>query len=164
MYVYTTFPMDACNYPGALGLRGVLEQLSFDWSSKDFQSSKENQLGKSSSHTSKRGYTIQKLGEGRILADKEELFAVLVWMHVDDILIHGPSKEKLITALEAILSTTIILRLICQPCKNIPPSQVVRLGGFLYNTRLVPVMTIPSNTVSRVIVMINYLIYGCNST
>ena len=116
MHFYTTFPIGTCNSPGVSGcfgvafIRLVIERfLVFQGISTD------NSLF---TYLSKRLYN-PKLGEGRILVDKEGAPLVLTWMHVDDILIHGHTREKLTTVLDAILSTTVIMGLICQPCQKI---------------------------------------------
>ena len=70
--------------------------------------------------------------------------AMLLWVHIDDILIHAPTKAKLEGALDHIA-------LICHLSKTDLPSQRVHFCGFEYDTSLVPTLCIPQNKVSRAI-------------
>ena len=111
-------------------------------------------------------YFIQKnshpfSGKGRVLIVPDDLPAVLLWLHVDDLPIHA----SLIAKLEAhILHTTIRLGLICHPSKTSPPSQRVKYCGFEYDTTSTPSPHIPHNKVSRAIAMTEYLISDVTSS
>ena len=99
-------------------------------------------------------------GEGRILFSSDGLPVVLIWMHVDDIFIHGPTLAKLEAALDHIMATAVQLGLICNPFKTSPPSQQVKFCGFLYNTSSTPTLHIPPDKVSRAIAITNFLLSG----
>ena len=101
-----------------------------------------------------------KFGEGKVLFGPDVLPAVLLWIRVDDILIHAPTKSKLEKALTHILQTTIRLGLIYHISKTSPPSQRVKLCGFEYATSSVPTLCIPQNKSSRAIEFIDYLLSG----
>mgnify|MGYP005710614483 FL=1 len=87
---------------------------------------------------------------------------VLIWIHMYDILIHGPSSGKFVTAMDALLDTTVQMGLICQPCKLTPPSQRVKFCGFIYDTTDIPQLIIPDNKISRALAMIDYLHHRCH--
>ena len=101
-----------------------------------------------------------KFGEGRVLFDSDGLPAVLLCLHVDDILIHAPIKAKFEAVLDHILQTIVRLGLICNYSKIDPPSQRVKLCGFIYDTSSIPTLCIPQNKVSRAIAITDYLLTG----
>jgi hypothetical protein len=49
--------------------------------------------------------------------------ALLIWIHVGDIFVHGPSKDKLMGGLKFIMDSVVRLYLICKPIKTSPPCQ-----------------------------------------
>ena len=100
-------------------------------------------------------------GEGRILIGTDGNPILLVWIHVDDIFLHGPTLAKLSEGLKLLLDTTVELGLICQSSKTVSPTQRVKFCGFIYDTKDIPKLIIPDNKVSRAIAMIDYLDYGC---
>ena len=132
MYVYNTFPMGTRNSPGASGrfgaafLRYVVDKFPV-FQGTPVDNSPITYFRKTVYHP--------EYGEGRVLIGSDGEPVVLVWIHVDDILIHGPSFEKLVTAMNALLDTTVQLGLICQTCKLTPPSQRVKFYGFIYDTK-----------------------------
>jgi hypothetical protein len=48
-----------------------------------------------------------KLGIGRVLVGSGGLPHYLIWMHVDDIFLHGPTRAKCTSALKKILDLTV---------------------------------------------------------
>ena len=80
-----------------------------------------------------------------MLIGSDGLPAVLLWLHVDDLLIDAPTMGKLHAALNHILDTTLKLGLICNPSKTSPPSQTVKYCGFEYDTFSTPTIHIPHN-------------------
>ena len=90
--------------------------------------------------------------------------AVLLWLHVDDILIHAPTLSKLEAALEHILKVTVRLGLICHCSKTDPPSQKVKFCGFEYDTSSTPTLCTPPNKVSRATAITEYLLTGLPSS
>ena len=86
--------------------------------------------------------------------------SVLLWSYVDNARIHGPSKSKLVTALECILDVALTLGLVCHSSKIVLPIQQIKLCGFVYNTQAAPYMTIPSNKVYQALFTIRYVQYG----
>ena len=61
-------------------------------------------------------------GDGRSLVGTDGIPIVILWIHVDDILAHGPTLEKLSEGLKIRLDTTVELGLICQSCKTVSPT------------------------------------------
>ena len=59
--------------------------------------------------------------EERVLVISNGIPVVLVCMHVDGILIHGPILEELIEAFDLLLDTTVKLGLTCQSSKTVAP-------------------------------------------
>ena len=83
--------------------------------------------------------------------------SVLLWLHVDNTLIHGPSKSKLVTALECILDIELTLDLIYHSNKTVISTQQIKFCVFVYNNQAAPYMIILSNKVSRALSTIQYI-------
>ena len=154
VYIYRTLPMGTRNSPGASGrfgaafIRMVLDNTDL--------------FGGTPRDNSLQQYFVEKvthptLGDGRVLIGTDGLPAVLIWLHVDDILIHASTREKLVSALNFIMELTVKLGLVCQPCKTAPPSQRVKYCGFEYDTSSTPTLHIPQSKVSRAIAVTTYL-------
>ena len=153
-YWYARLPMGTSNSPavagryGAAFLRLVLESIpEFKGTPlpNDFSQAIEG-----------RGYD-PKLGIGRVLIGEDGEPACWIWIHVDDVLIHAPTKAKLQRALDQILDLTVRLGLICQPVKTSGPKQIQKFCGFLYDTTSLPRMRIPDNKTQRASAMISCL-------
>ena len=132
--------MGTRNSPGASGRFGT----AFIWhvmeTSELFEGTpRDNSLQQYVSET----IPHQKFGEGRVLFGSDGLPAGLIWLDVDDILIHAPIKAKLEAALDHILTITVRLGLICHHSKTDPPSQRVKLCDFEYDTSATPTLCIP---------------------
>ena len=65
---------------------------------------------------------------------EDGLPGVLAWLHVNDLLLHGPTPEKFGQALTLVIDEYLQVGLICQKKRTIPPSQVMRYYGFDYDT------------------------------
>ena len=92
MHVYDTLPIGTRNSPGTSGrfdaafLRQILE------SSPLFQGSPQA----NSFHSTFENSSIHpNHGTDRVLIGEDGLPAVLLWIHVDDILIHAPTQKSL---------------------------------------------------------------------
>ncbi|CAJ1956287.1 unnamed protein product, partial [Cylindrotheca closterium] len=85
-----------------------------------------------------------KLGYGFILTD-DTGGSVLIWVWVDDFLIHGPTYEKTAQALGFFLDTAVDCGFLFHPKKLITPRQEVKDCGFLFDTQDVPCIRIPEN-------------------
>ena len=72
----------------------------------------------------------------------------VVWLHIDDCLLHGPNYAKVCKALTFILNETQCLGLLYEPVKLLPPAQVIKCCGFLYDTTSIPCIKIPASKAS----------------
>ena len=114
-YVYRTLPMGTRNSPGASGRFGAaLVRMVMETSDlfKGFPVDNSLQI-----------YFTNKVhhpqyGEGQVLIDTDGLPVVLIWLHVDDLLLHAPTKFKLEAAMEHTLNTIVHLSLICHYAKK----------------------------------------------
>ena len=154
-YVYNTLPMGTRNSPGASGRFGAAFLRVVMDTSDLFQGTPvDNSLQQYFSHE----VYHPAYGEGRVLIGSDGLPVVLIWIHVDDILIHAPTLSKLEAAMDHIMGTTVRLGLICHPDKTSPPSQRVSFCGFEYDTSSTPTLHIPQSKVSRAIAISDYLL------
>ncbi|CAJ1931027.1 unnamed protein product [Cylindrotheca closterium] len=78
-----------------------------------------------------------KLGYGFILTLADG-GAVHIWVWVDDFLIHGSSHEKTTRALAFFLNTAVDCGFLFHPKKLVPPQQVVKYCGLLFDTTDIP--------------------------
>jgi hypothetical protein len=62
---------------------------------------------------------------------EDNLPAILIRVHCDDFLIHGPTKEKTTEALNTFLDLTVDVGLLCHPGKLVPSSTTIQYCGFL---------------------------------
>ena len=159
-YVYQTFPMGTRNSPGASGRFGAaLLRIIMDISDLFSGTPSDNSLQQYFSHK----ISHPTYGEGRVLIGSDGLPAVLIWIHVDDILVHAPTLPKLEAALDHIMSVIIRLGLVCQPSKTSLPSQRVKFCGFEYDTSSTPTLHIPQSKVSRAVALTSYLLSDLKS-
>ena len=98
-----------------------------------------------------------KLGEDRVLISDDGTSALLLWLHVDDLLLHGPTLSKVEEGLYFVLAEAQRLGLIYQPVKLMPPTQCLKFCGFLYDTHGVPTFRIPEDKVSKALSLIDFL-------
>lgn len=98
-----------------------------------------------------------KLGHGYVLLGPGGEPAVLVFVHIDDFLLHGRTYEIVCKALHFFMDTAVDLGLLCHPKKTVPPQQVVEYCGFLFDTRDVPELVIPVPKRERGLAMAQYI-------
>jgi hypothetical protein len=101
-----------------------------------------------------------KLGIGRVLIGHDGLPVCLIWIHVDDIFLHGLTRAKCTSALKKILDLTVLVGLICQPTKLKPPDQIHNFRGFLYDSVGTPKLIVPDNKVVRALALLEFLVRG----
>jgi hypothetical protein len=94
------------------------------------------------------------------LIGSDGLPVCLILIHVDDILLHGTTREKCTSALKKILDLTVLVGLICHPTKSKPPTQIQIFGGFLYYSVGTPKLRIPNNKVVRALALLEFLMRG----
>jgi hypothetical protein len=79
---------------------------------------------------------------------------------VDNIFLHGPTREKFTSAMKKILDLTVLVGLICHPNKLKPPTQIQKFCGFLYDSVGTPKLIIPDNKVVRALALLDFLMRG----
>ena len=98
-----------------------------------------------------------KLGVGRILIGADGLPAVLVWIHVDDILIHGPTFEKTKRGQAHLLNMALQCGLVAKPGKTKPPCQKQLYCGRIYDSSGTPASIIPIEKGTRAKSLVDYV-------
>jgi hypothetical protein len=103
------------------------------------------------------------LGHGRVLVGTDNLPAALIFAHVDDYFIHGPTCRKTCLAFNAFMDLSIRLGIICQHDKTHPPAQRQKFCGFLYDTTGMPKLIIPDDKITKALASIHFLRAGAGS-
>jgi hypothetical protein len=153
-YWYSRFPMGSRNSPGASGRFGAALLRVIQDTSEDFQGHPaQNDFV---SYIRERGYN-PSLGTGRVLMGVDGEPSLLIWIHVDDIFLHGPTYEKVKRGLDHIMNVALRLGLICQPVKTKPPAQRQRFCGFDYDSASLPFIGIPTDKLSRAKALLRFL-------
>jgi hypothetical protein len=101
-----------------------------------------------------------KLGIGQVLIGSDGLPVCLIWINVDDIFLHGPTRAKCTSALKKILDLTVLVGLICHPTKIKPPAQIQTFCAFLYDTLGTLKLRIPDNKFVRALALLEFLMRG----
>ena len=100
-----------------------------------------------------------KKGHGFVLEGTEDgLPAVLIYAHIDDYYIHGPTYDKTARALSAFMDKALEVGMLFNPAKVTPPSQVVKYCGFLYDTTGAPTLRIPQDKRDRAVAVLDYVL------
>jgi hypothetical protein len=102
-------------------------------------------------------YDVRK-GHGRILMGADGLPVALLWVMVDDYLVHAPTKRKCCEAFSVFMDQMLRMGFICQPVKTSPPQQVQKFCGMLFDTTGVPTIRIPEEKLSRARATIDYVL------
>jgi hypothetical protein len=71
-----------------------------------------------------------KLGIGRVLIGSDGLPVCLIWIHVDEIFLHGPTGAKCTSALKNILDLTVLVGLIFTRLNSNHPPRYIIFEGF----------------------------------
>lgn len=82
-------------------------------------------------------------GVGITLIGEDGMPACLSWLHVDDMLAHGPTFQKCKSGLLAVLDTALQCGLVIAPSKLKRPHLVQLCCGCIYNTLGIPSKPIP---------------------
>jgi hypothetical protein len=155
MLRYKTLPMGAGNSPGASGRFGAIFVRLIRETLPAFQGTPmQNDYAGAFAGA---GYHPH-LGIGRVIIGLDGLPACIIWIHVDDLLIHGPSYEKCLAGLIQVLELSVKLGFICQQVKTVPPCQSVKYCGFIYETAGIPTMKIPEDKISRALSQTSYVL------
>jgi hypothetical protein len=84
--------------------------------------------------------------------------AALLWVVVDNYLIHAPTKKKYCEAFLVFMDQMLQMGFNCQPAKMSPPNQVQKFCGMLFDTTGVLTIWIPPEKVSRAKTTIDYVL------
>lgn len=95
---------------------------------------------------------------GQALMGLDELPTCIIWIHVNDLLIHAPTYDKCLAGLREVLDLCACLGFLCQCSKTTPPVSCVKYCGFLYDTSGIPTIQIPSDKISRAIGQLAYIL------
>jgi hypothetical protein len=96
------------------------------------------------------------LGEGRFIMGPDGEPCLLIWIHVDDLFVHCPTREKF----NYLTGTEMRLGLICQPVKTSPPCQIQKFYGFLYDLKEAPYLHVLPDKLSRAQALVCYVLAG----
>jgi hypothetical protein len=120
-YWYATCPMGTCNSPGVSGRFGNAFIRMLNSSCKVFRgTARRNDF---LCHLAGEPFD-PSMGTGCVVCQ--------LWIHVDDILLHGTDEKDFATALTHTMDLALELGLICQPGKTSPPTTRQKFCGFLY--------------------------------
>jgi hypothetical protein len=153
-YVWAGLPMGAANSPAIScritnsALRMIREREPVFQGTIDTNTWKDAMAGDD--------YDPRK-GHGRILMGPDGLPAALLWVMVDDYLVHAPTKKKCCQAFSAFMDHMLRMGFICQPIKTSPPKQVQKFCGMLFDTTGAPTIRIPEEKISRARATIDYV-------
>jgi hypothetical protein len=157
---YAGLPMGSANSPviacrlGSSGLRLLRTESDL------FQGTPHENMW----HQSFTGVTYHpKFGHGRVLIGPDGLPAALIFAHVDDYLVHGPTCHKTCLAFNAFMDLSVRLGIICQHKKTRPPAQRQKFCGFIYDTTSLPRLIIPEDKVTKALASIHFLHAGAAS-
>jgi hypothetical protein len=144
--VYCGLPMGSANSPAIScritngGIRSIRERESL------FQGSVL--LNTWASKMADGTYDV-RVGHGRVIMGDDGLPAALIWVMVDDFLIHAPTQRKCYQAFSLFMDHMVRMGFICQCVKTSPPAQEQKFCGMIFDTRSTPTMRIPMSKVSR---------------
>ena len=158
MYQYGGLPMGAGNSPGLAGRYGLsFLRLLREQTDLFGRRCRDNCYW---SEFRDDGTYVPGLGYGYVLARADGRPAVLVWVWVDDFLIHGPDRESTAEALTFFLDASVRVGMLCHPVKLMPPQQVVKYCGFLFDTTSTPTLRIPEAKREKALAMVNHVLHS----
>ena len=154
-YRYRGIPMGSANSPA------IADKLGASFVRKLFERFPDSFVGKPRENCFgsffEGGSYDPKLGHGRIHTQVNGEPVTLIWTHVDDFLIHAPTRDQLIRDLDRFLEVTVEVGFLCNPVKVVPPCQAVKYCGFIYDTVGVPTLRIPEAKRSKALAMVDYM-------
>jgi hypothetical protein len=153
-YRYRGLPMGSANSPAIAGRLGASFLRKLRERFPVFQGTPTDNTWWS--QMEQRGHD-PTLGHGRVLvSDDDGLGACLMWVHVDDFFVHAPTKAKLIEGLNRFMDMAVDVGLLCNPKKVVPPAQIVKYCGFLYDSVNIPTLSIPEDKRTRALAIVQY--------
>jgi hypothetical protein len=152
-YWYTRLPMGSSNSPEVSGRFGVA------FLSLIFQEVEEMQgevlINDGKVALEGKGFD-PTLGIGILLIGSDGIPVCFMWIHVDGIFLHGPTRAKCTSDLKKILDLTVLVGLICHPTKLKPHAQIQNFCGFIYDSVGTPMLEIPDNKVVRALALLEF--------
>jgi hypothetical protein len=153
-YCYCSCPMGTRNSPGASGRFG-----------NAFMRMLVNGCGLFHGTPRRNDFLSRLAGEpfdpsmstGRVEITQEGKPTCRSWIHVDDILLHGTSKDDIGNALDFTMDLALELGLVCQPTKTSPPAHAQKFCGFIYDTEGILEQRVPANKVSRALALLSFV-------
>ena len=103
------------------------------------------------------GY-VPGLGFGYVLLDQSGKPVTRFFVHVDDFFLHAPTRLQVLVALNAFMELALEMGMLCHPKKLVPPSQVVKYTGFIFDTRGRPTLRVPTAKRERALAMVQHLL------
>lgn len=97
------------------------------------------------------------LGYGLVFTDATGAPTLRTWVHVDDFMLHGPTKAATTRGLELFLDLAVEVGLLCHPKKLVPPSHTVTYVGFEFDTTNTPTIRVPDVKRQRAEAMIGFI-------
>jgi hypothetical protein len=98
------------------------------------------------------------LGQGYVGIRANGKPVALVKGFVDNFYIHAYDSQDCCTAMTSLMNLMVRVGMICQKVKALPPKQVQKYCGFIYDTRGTPTLHIPPSKVSQCLASIEYLL------
>ena len=95
------------------------------------------------------------LGYGYVLTGPDGAPAVRFWVHVDDFAIHGPTLATTTKAMNVFLDVAVRVGMLCHPGKLKPPSQTPMYTGFIFDTRGIPTLRVPTAKREKALAMVD---------
>lgn len=103
------------------------------------------------------GHYHPKWGHGRVAIGEDGLPVALIFVMVDDFMIHGPTLQKTRDAFTVFMNHMLRLGFICQVRKTSPPARCQKFCGMLFDTSSQPRLLIPPDKVQRGLASIKLL-------
>jgi hypothetical protein len=157
LLVYYGLPMGSANSPAVAGRMGASFVRALKESRPDLFGgvAVENSWRRT---FAKEGVYDDRLGHGFTRLGSDGLPPVLVFFHVDDFLVHGPTYEKTAAAMTALMDAAVDVGMLFNPSKVTPPAHCVKYCGYLYDTTEIPTLRIPEDKLARSLAILDYVL------
>ena len=156
LHRYLGLPMGSSNSPPLTGRYGLAFVRKVHKTSNIFQGNPQANCWWTSMMGT--GYDPNK-GYGLIFLRKNNQgLPALIWVFVDNFLIHAPTKRLCLEALNHFLNTALKCSLLCHLKKLNPPSQVVKYCGFILDMTSILCLKIPTAKREKALAMVEHLL------
>jgi len=92
-----------------------------------------------------------------LISEEGGLPALLLFAHIDDFFLHGPTWEKTAKGVQILMDAAIRVGLLFNPTKISPPAPCVKYCGFMYDTTATPTLQIPTDKRERAVAILDYV-------